>query len=41
VDMAAILAEMQSMWAEINAMHQAGTGAAVGAAPTGGDGCSY
>jgi hypothetical protein len=24
------------MWAEINAMHQVGAGAAVGAAPTGG-----
>jgi hypothetical protein len=37
VDMAAILAEMHSMRAEINAMHQAGAGAAVGAAPTGGE----
>jgi hypothetical protein len=37
VDMATILAEMQSMRAEINAMRQAGVGAAVGAAPTGGD----
>jgi hypothetical protein len=37
VDMAAILAEMQSMWAEMNAMRQAGAGAAVGAAPTGGE----
>jgi hypothetical protein len=37
VDMAAILAEMQSMRAEMNAMRQAGAGAAVGAAPTGGD----
>jgi hypothetical protein len=37
VDMATILAEMQSMWAEINAMRQAGAGAAVGAAPIGGD----
>jgi hypothetical protein len=30
VDMAAILAEMQSMWAEMNAMHQTSAGAAVG-----------
>jgi hypothetical protein len=37
VDMAAILAEMQSMRAEMNVMHQAGAGAAVGAAPTGGE----
>jgi hypothetical protein len=37
VDMAAILAEMQSMQAEMNAMHQAGAVAAVGAAPTSGD----
>jgi hypothetical protein len=37
VDMAAILAEMQSMRAEMNAMHQAGAGAAVGATPTGGE----
>jgi hypothetical protein len=37
VDMAVILAEMQSMRAEMNAMRQAGAGAAVGAAPTGGD----
>jgi hypothetical protein len=37
VDMAAILAEMQSMRAEMNAMRQAGAGAAVGAAPTGGE----
>jgi hypothetical protein len=35
--MTAILAEMQSMRAEMNAMHQAGAGAAVGAAPTGGE----
>jgi hypothetical protein len=35
VEMTAILAEMQSMRAEMNAMHQASTGAAVGAAPTG------
>jgi hypothetical protein len=35
VDMAAILAEMQSMRAEMNAMRQASTGAAVGATPTG------
>jgi hypothetical protein len=37
VDMAAILAEMQSIRAEMNAMHRAGAGAAVGATPTGGD----
>jgi hypothetical protein len=37
VDMAAILAEMQSMRAEMNAMRLAGAGAAVGAAPTGGE----
>jgi hypothetical protein len=37
VDMAAILAEVRSMRAEMNAMRQAGAGAAVGAAPTGGD----
>jgi hypothetical protein len=37
VDMTAILAEMQAMQAEMNAMHQAGAGAAVGAAPIGGD----
>jgi hypothetical protein len=36
--MAAILAEMQAMRAEMNAMRQAGVGAAVGAAPIGGDG---
>jgi hypothetical protein len=35
--MAAILAEMQSMRAEMNAMHQAGASVAVGAAPIGGD----
>jgi hypothetical protein len=35
--MAAILAEMQSMRAEMNAMRQAGAGAAVGATPTGGE----
>jgi hypothetical protein len=35
--MAVILAKMQSMRAEMNAMRQAGAGAAVGAAPTGGD----
>jgi hypothetical protein len=35
--MAAILAEMQSMWAEMNAMRQAGAGAAVGVTSTGGD----
>jgi hypothetical protein len=38
VDMAAILAEMQAMRAEMSAMRQAGAGAAVGAAPIGGDG---
>jgi hypothetical protein len=37
VDMAAILAEMQSMRAKMNAIRQAGAGAAVGAAPTGGE----
>jgi hypothetical protein len=37
VDMAAILVEMQSMRAEMNAMCQAGAGAAVGAAPTSGE----
>jgi hypothetical protein len=37
VNMAAILAEMQSMWAEMNAMCQAGAGATVSAALTGGD----
>jgi hypothetical protein len=37
VDMAAILAEMQAMRAEMNAMHQAGAGVAVGVAPIGGD----
>jgi hypothetical protein len=37
VDMAAILAEMQSMRAKMNAMRQAGAGATVGAAPTGGE----
>jgi hypothetical protein len=37
VDMGTILAEMQAMRAEINAMRQAGAGAAVGAAPIGGD----
>jgi hypothetical protein len=37
VDMTAILAEMQSMRAEMNAMCQAGASTAVGAAPTGGD----
>jgi hypothetical protein len=37
VDMAAILTKMQSMWAEMNAMRQAGAGAAVGAAPIGGE----
>jgi hypothetical protein len=35
--MAAILAEMQSLWAEMNAMRQAGAGAAVGATSIGGD----
>jgi hypothetical protein len=37
VDMAAILAEMQSMRAKMNAMHQASAGAAVGVVPTSGD----
>jgi hypothetical protein len=37
VDMATILAEMQAMQAEMNAMRQAGAGAAIGAAPIGGD----
>jgi hypothetical protein len=37
VDMAAILAEMQSIRAEMNAMRQAGASAAVGATPTGGE----
>jgi hypothetical protein len=37
VDIAAILAEMQSMRAEMNVMRQAGVGVAVGVAPTGGD----
>jgi hypothetical protein len=37
VDMTAILAEMQSMRAEMNAMRQVGAGAAAGATPTGGD----
>jgi hypothetical protein len=37
VDMAAILAEMQAMQAEMNAMRHVGASAAVGAAPTGGD----
>jgi hypothetical protein len=37
VDMAAILAEMQSLRAEMNAMRQAGAGAAVGATSIGGD----
>ncbi len=37
VDMAAILAKMQSMRTEINAMRQAGAGAAVGATPIGGE----
>jgi hypothetical protein len=37
MDMAAILAEMHAMRAEMNAMHQAGAGDAVGAAPIGGD----
>jgi hypothetical protein len=37
VDMTAILAEMQSMRAEMNAMRQAGVGVNVGAAPTGGE----
>jgi hypothetical protein len=35
--MAAILAKMQAMRAEMNDMRQAGAGAAVGAAPIGGD----
>jgi hypothetical protein len=35
--MAAILAKMQSMRTEINAMRQAGAGAAVIAAPIGGE----
>jgi hypothetical protein len=35
--MAVILAEMQAMRAEMNAMRQAGAGAPVGATPTGGD----
>jgi hypothetical protein len=37
VDMTAILAEMQSIRAEMNAICQAGVGAAVGATPTGGE----
>jgi hypothetical protein len=37
VDMATILAEMQSMQAEMNAMRQASAGAAVGATPIGGE----
>jgi hypothetical protein len=37
VDMAAILAEIQSIRAEMNAIRQAGAGAAVGATPTGGE----
>jgi hypothetical protein len=37
VDMTTILAEIQLMRAEMNAMRQAGAGAAVGAAPTGED----
>jgi hypothetical protein len=37
VDKAVILAEMSSMWAEMNAMRQAGAGGAVGVTPTGGD----
>jgi hypothetical protein len=37
MDMAAILVEMQAMRAEMNAMGQAAAGAAIGAAPTGGD----
>jgi hypothetical protein len=37
VDMAAILAELQTMRAEMNVMRQTGVGAAVGAAPTGGE----
>jgi hypothetical protein len=36
-DMAAILAEMQVMRTKMNAMHQAGASAAVGATPIGGD----
>jgi hypothetical protein len=36
-DMAAILVKIQAMQTEMNAMRQAGAGAAVGAAPTGGD----
>jgi hypothetical protein len=35
--MAAILAKMQAMRAEMNAMRQAGAGVVVGAAPIGGD----
>jgi hypothetical protein len=37
VDMATILAEMQAIRAEMNAMRQASAGAAVGATPIGGD----
>jgi hypothetical protein len=37
VDMAAILVEMQSMRAEMNAIRQTVMGAAVGATPTGGE----
>jgi outer membrane lipoprotein-sorting protein len=37
VDMAAILAKMQSMEVEMNYMRQAGAGATVGATPTGRD----
>jgi hypothetical protein len=37
VDMAAILAKMQSMQVEMNYMRQAGAGATVGATPTGRD----
>jgi hypothetical protein len=37
VDMAAILAEMQSIRAEMNAMRQTSAGATIGAAPTSGD----
>jgi hypothetical protein len=37
VDIAAILAEMQAIQAEMNAMGQGGAGAAVGATPIGGD----
>jgi lipid-binding SYLF domain-containing protein len=37
VDMVAVLAEMQAMRGEMNAMCQAGASAAVGAAPIGGD----